>query len=139
VEAGKGVGELLAHHAAMARRFHDVPDLVLAGASSMEIRVEGVRYLGRVSDEDKFSALSGALAVVVPSRYESLSLLALEAFAQGTPNLANGESDVLAGQVRRSGAGRTYDGAEAVGEGVREVGEARARVSGEAGGCARGH
>ncbi|HYV44058.1 MAG TPA: glycosyltransferase family 4 protein, partial [Myxococcaceae bacterium] len=124
VEQGKGVGELLEHHAQLVRRFHDAPDLVLAGAASMRVGGERVHALGRISEQDKHDGLAGALAAVVPSRYESLSLLALEAFAQGTPVLANGASDVLAGQVRRSGAGRTYGGAESFAEGVREIGAA---------------
>jgi glycosyltransferase involved in cell wall biosynthesis len=63
--------------------------------------------------------------VVVPSRYESLSLLTLEAFAQGTPVLVNGRSDVLVGQVERSGAGRTYTDLESFIRGLREVGDER--------------
>jgi len=51
---------------------------------------------------------AGSDCIVVPSRFESLSLLALEALAQGTPVLVNGASDVLVGQVRRSGAGAVY-------------------------------
>ncbi|HVE82844.1 MAG TPA: glycosyltransferase family 4 protein, partial [Myxococcales bacterium] len=139
VEKGKGVGELLEHHAELARRYHDAPDLVLAGAASMRVGGDGVHALGRISEQDKHDGLAGALAAVVPSRYESLSLLALEAFAQGTPVLANGASDVLAGQVRRSGAGRTYGGAESFAQGVREVGEARAAMSRRAVAYARGH
>lgn len=139
VEKGKGVAELLEHHAALVRRFHDAPDLVLAGAASMRAGGERVHALGRIGEQDKHDGLAGALAAVVPSRYESLSLLALEAFAQGTPVLANGASDVLAGQVRRSGAGRTYDGGESFAQGVREIGVARAAMSRKAVAYARGH
>ncbi|HZN94197.1 MAG TPA: glycosyltransferase family 4 protein, partial [Myxococcales bacterium] len=139
VEQGKGVGELLEHHAGLVRRFHDAPELVLAGTASMRVEGERVRALGRIGEQDKHDGLAGALAAVVPSRYESLSLLALEAFAQGTPVLANGRSDVLAGQVRRSEAGRTYDGAESFAEGVREIGQSRAAMSRKAAAYARGH
>jgi glycosyltransferase involved in cell wall biosynthesis len=139
VEQGKGVGELLEHHARLVGRFHDAPDLVLAGAASMRVGGARVHALGRISEQDKHDGLAGALAAVAPSRYESLSLLALEAFAQGTPVLANGESDVLAGHVERSGAGRTYGGAESFAEGVREIGAARAAMSRKAAAYARGH
>jgi hypothetical protein len=44
----------------------------------------------------------------VPSPYESLSLLALEAFAVGTPVLANARSEVLVEHCRRSNAGLYY-------------------------------
>ncbi|MBZ4416749.1 glycosyltransferase family 4 protein [Myxococcus sp. RHSTA-1-4] len=124
-EPGKGVGELLEHHHALKERYADAPDLVLAGDSNMELSGEGVRYLGRIDEQDKHDALAGALAVVVPSRYESLSLLTLEAFAQGTPVLVNGRSDVLVGQVERSGAGRTYTDLDSFIRGLREVGDER--------------
>lgn len=139
VEAGKGVGELLECHAALVRAYHDAPALVLAGAASMRVGGEGVRYLGRISEQDKHDALAGALAVVAPSRYESLSLLTLEAFAQGTPVLANGRSEVLAGQIERSGAGRTYMDAGSFAQGVREIGEQRAALSRKALAFARRH
>jgi len=45
----------------------------------------------------------------VPSPHESLSLLALEAFAVGTPVLANGRSEVLVDHCRRSNAGLYYE------------------------------
>ena len=124
-EPGKGVGELLEHHRALKQRYADAPDLVLAGDTNMDLSGEGVRYLGRIDEQDKHDALAGALAVVVPSRYESLSLLTLEAFAQGTPVLVNGRSDVLVGQVERSGAGRTYTDLESFIRGLREVGDER--------------
>ena len=46
--------------------------------------------------------------MVVPSPFESLSLLALEAFAVGTPILANGRSEVVADHCRISNAGLYY-------------------------------
>jgi len=128
VEAGKGIGELLDFHAALVRAYHDAPDLVLAGAASMEVSGQGVRALGRISDQDKFDGLAGALAAVAPSRYESLSLLTLESFAQGTPVLANGHSEVLAGQLSRSGGGRTYVDRNSFIQGVKEIGETRASL-----------
>jgi len=45
---------------------------------------------------------------VVPSPYESLSILALEAFAVGTPVLVNARSEVLVEHCRRSNAGLYY-------------------------------
>jgi glycosyltransferase involved in cell wall biosynthesis len=129
LEAGKGIPELLDFHRTLRSRFHDAPDLVLAGEAHMELGGEGVRYVGRIDEQDKHDALAGALTVVVPSRYESLSLLTLEAFTAGTPVLVNGHSEVLVGQVQRSGAGRAYTGLDSFIEGLREVGEQRAALS----------
>jgi hypothetical protein len=45
----------------------------------------------------------------MPSYFESLSMVALEAWALGRPVLANGRCDVLRGQCIRSNAGLYYD------------------------------
>jgi glycosyltransferase involved in cell wall biosynthesis len=129
LEPGKGIPELLAHYRRLRGELSDPPDLVLAGTAAMKLAGAGVRALGRISEEDKEGALAGALGVVVPSRYESLSLLTLEAWAQGTPVLVNGESEVLVGQVRRSGAGASYRSAEEFTRGVEALGRERARLS----------
>jgi glycosyltransferase involved in cell wall biosynthesis len=71
-----------------------------------------VKHLGFVSDEDKFDTLAGADLLIMPSRYESLSMVALEAWALGKPVLANGHCDVLRGQAIRSNAGLYYENFE---------------------------
>jgi len=108
VERGKGIPLLLDGYRRLRAAVPDAPTLVLAGEASMDVRMEGVRMLGRVSDEEKWDGLAGAQAVVVPSPKESLSLLALEAFAVGTPVLGNEVSEVLKGHVERSRAGATF-------------------------------
>jgi glycosyltransferase involved in cell wall biosynthesis len=128
-EAGKGIDELITHHQALVADFHDAPQLVLAGAGELEVSGDRVKLLGRIDETDKWDALAGALAVVVPSRYESLSLVALEGFASGTPLIANLGSDVLAGHLERSGAGAGYSDTESFAEAVREVGESRPALS----------
>ncbi len=132
LEAGKGVPELLKHHAALVKQFHDAPALVLAGAGDLQPRGERVRVLGRIDEQDKWDGLAGALAVVVPSRFESLSLLTLEALAVGTPVVGNAESDVVAGQLERSGGGHGYLDRAGFVDAVRRVGEGREVLSARA-------
>ena len=67
-----------------------------------------IRFAGRLSDQERLQALEAATVVVVPSPYESLSLLALESFAVGTPILANARSEVLVDHCRKSNAGLYY-------------------------------
>lgn len=109
LEDGKGVGDLVRLHQRLVKHFHDAPTLVLVGSG--ELRVAGTRVVktGRVDEQTKWDALAGALAVVVPSQYESLSLLTLEALAVGTPVLGNAASLVVAGQLARSRAGATFE------------------------------
>jgi glycosyltransferase involved in cell wall biosynthesis len=129
LEAGKGVRELVRYHQRLLRGTKDAPGLVLAGRADEELRGHHVRSLGPISEEDKADGLAGALCTVVPSRLESLSLLALESLAQGTPVLVNGGSDVLRGQVARSGAGRVYRDADSFRRGVHELTKVRASLA----------
>jgi glycosyltransferase involved in cell wall biosynthesis len=65
--------------------------------------------MGFLPEQDKFDALDGALALVMPSFYESLSMVILEAWAMGKPVLANAHCEVLRGQCLRSNAGLFYE------------------------------
>jgi glycosyltransferase involved in cell wall biosynthesis len=67
-----------------------------------------IRFAGLLSERERMQALEAATVVIVPSPYESLSLLALEAFAVGTPVLANARSEVLVDHCVRSNAGLYY-------------------------------
>ena len=70
--------------------------------------VPWVRYAGLLSESDRLRALEAATIVVVPSPFESLSLLALEGMAVGRPVLCNARADVLVDHCRRSNAGLFY-------------------------------
>lgn len=84
--------------------------LVLIGSTILKIPSHpDVLFLGFLSDEKKFSALDGALILVIPSFYESLSMVTLEAWAAEKPVLANARCDVLKGQCQRSQAGLYYE------------------------------
>ncbi len=54
--------------------------------------------------------MAAAELLIMPSYFESLSMVALEAWALGKPVLANARCDVLKGQCIRSNAGLYYDG-----------------------------
>jgi glycosyltransferase involved in cell wall biosynthesis len=69
-----------------------------------------IRHLGFLDDRQKFDAMAAADVLIMPSYFESLSMVALESWAIGTPVLANGRCDVLKGQTVRSRAGLYYEG-----------------------------
>jgi glycosyltransferase involved in cell wall biosynthesis len=52
--------------------------------------------------------LAGCQALIMPSKYESLSMVLLEAWAVMKPVVVNAECDVLVGQCRRSNGGLWY-------------------------------
>ena len=68
-----------------------------------------IHHLGFLADQDKFDAMAAADLLIMPSYFESLSMVALEAWALGRPVLANGRCDVLKGQCIRSNAGLYYE------------------------------
>ena len=64
--------------------------------------------LGFVSEEDKFSGISGAKALVLPSKFESLSISVLEAMTLSVPVIVNGICEVLKGHCIKSNGGLYY-------------------------------
>ncbi|HZJ53769.1 MAG TPA: glycosyltransferase, partial [Myxococcaceae bacterium] len=129
VERGKGIPGLLQGYRRLRAAAPDAPTLVLAGEASMDAQSEGVRVLGRLSEQEKWDGLAGALAAVVPSPRESLSLLALEAFAVGTPVLGNAASDVVRGHVAASRAGVAFEDPPSFVEGVARLRRERAALA----------
>ena len=108
IDPGKGCEELLEYFQLYVREGGNAT-LVLMGAKLMPIPDDPhVRFAGMLPDEERMHALEAASVVIVPSPYESLSLLALEAFAVGTPVLANARAEVLVEHCRRSQAGLYY-------------------------------
>jgi glycosyltransferase involved in cell wall biosynthesis len=108
IDPGKGCEELLEYFQTYIREGGDTT-LMLMGAKLMPLPDDPhVRFAGMLPDEERLHALEAATVVVVPSPHESLSLLALEAFAVGTPILANARAEVLVDHCRLSNAGLFY-------------------------------
>ena len=108
IDRGKGCEELIEYFGTYADTQGDAT-LALMGVKLMPIPEEPyIRFAGMLPETERLEALEAATVVVVPSPYESLSLLALEAFAVGTPVLVNARSDVLTNHCQRSHAGLYY-------------------------------
>ena len=108
IDPGKGCEELLEYFQTFVKEGGDAT-LMLMGVKLMPLPDDPrVRFAGILPEEERLHALEAATVVVVPSPYESLSLLALEAFAVGTPVLANARADVLVNHCQRSNGGLYY-------------------------------
>jgi glycosyltransferase involved in cell wall biosynthesis len=108
IDPGKGCEELIEYFRAYTRDGGDAT-LALMGAKLMSLPEEPfIRFAGFLSERERVQALEAATVVVCPSPYESLSLLALEALAAGTPILANARSAVLVEHCVRSNGGLYY-------------------------------
>jgi glycosyltransferase involved in cell wall biosynthesis len=83
--------------------------LVFAGRADITLPPHpDIEYPGFVSEDEKQRLLAACSVVVIPSPVESLSIIALEAWAAGRPVLVNGNCDVLREQVLRSNGGLFY-------------------------------
>jgi len=110
IDENKGCKELFDFFLRYAATFPKGLDLVLIGSAIMPIpQHPRIHHLGFQPDEDKFDGIAASDLLIMPSYFESLSMVALEAWALGRPVLANGQCDVLKGQCIRSAAGLYYE------------------------------
>jgi glycosyltransferase involved in cell wall biosynthesis len=130
IDPGKGCEELIEYFSTYVKEGGDAT-LALMGVKLMPLPEDPfIRFAGRLSDQERLLALEAATVVVVPSPYESLSLLALEAFAVGTPVLANARSEVLVDHCIKSNAGLYYADRDEFTEALRLlVADARLRAA----------
>ena len=110
IDENKGCKELFGFFQRYAATFPRGLDLVLIGSAIMPVPAHPrIHHLGFLDDRDKFDAIAASDLLIMPSYFESLSMVALEAWALGKPVLANGRCDVLKGQCIRSAAGLYYE------------------------------
>ena len=111
IDPNKGCATLIRHFLRYAETGRQVP-LVMAGPASMEIPSHPlIRPLGFVDDAVREALLRQARALIVPSPYESLSMVLLEAWNHALPALVNARCKVLRGQVARADGGLYYGNA----------------------------
>jgi glycosyltransferase involved in cell wall biosynthesis len=119
VDTNKGCHKLFEYFRRFKAETGSGIKLVLAGSTVMKIPPHpDILYLGFMEEEDKFNALAGAELLVMPSFFESLSMVILEAWALGKPVLANALCDVLRGQCLRSNGGLFYENYQEFREGL---------------------
>ena len=120
IDENKGCVELFDYWKRYAEITPGGMTLVLIGTPVLPIpQHPRIKHLGFVSDEEKYDALAAAEFLIMPSYFESLSMVALEAWALGKPVLANGRCDVLRGQAVRSNGGLYYENYGEFAEAVR--------------------
>ena len=113
VEAGKGCQELIEFFDFYHKHYNQSIDLVLAGRNHMRTSSHPqIHFTDFVPDEEVKPIIEGSYAVVVPSIYESLSILLLQAMKLGRPVIANGHSSVLKEHCLLSNAGLFYHSLE---------------------------
>lgn len=111
IDKNKGCVTLFAYFQKFLEETGADLDLVLAGSAALPIpRHPQIRHVGFISEAEKVAALRECRLLVMPSPYESLSIVTLEAWKLGVPVVANARCQVLMGQCLRSNGGLFYHG-----------------------------
>jgi glycosyltransferase involved in cell wall biosynthesis len=122
IDENKGCVELFEFFEHYSASLVDGMHLVLVGTPHVPIpKHPRIHHLGFLDDQDKYDAMAAAELLIMPSYLESLSMVALEAWAMGKPVLANAKCDVLQGQCIRSNAGLFYDNFHEFAETLRAI------------------
>lgn len=109
IDEGKNCPQLFQYFREYKKRNRNDLKLVLMGKPVCEIpEDDDIISLGFVSEQEKFDGIAGALSLILPSKFESLSISVLEAMALNVPVIVNGQCDVLRGHCIKSNAGFYY-------------------------------
>ncbi len=109
IDEGKDCPRLFKYFIEYKRRVKSDLKLVLMGKAVCDIpKSPDIISLGFVSEEDKFDGIKGAKALILPSKFESLSISVLEAMTLSVPVIVNGTCDVLKGHCVKSNGGLYY-------------------------------
>lgn len=96
--------------------------LILTGDLQMELPNDpAIVYAGFVTESQKFALMSAADVFIMPSEFESLSVVTLEAMGQGTPILGNIRSAVIQDHIIQSKVGRLYHDRESFARNLAEL------------------
>lgn len=110
IDESKGCKEMFEYFLEYKKTYGSNLKLVLAGKSAMEIpRNKDIVTLGFVSEDEKVNLIRKSKLLILPSKFESLSLSTLEAMYLKVPVLLNGKCEVLKQHAILSNGGLYYE------------------------------
>ena len=113
IDAGKNCDQLFQDFIAYKNKYPGNLKLVLMGKNVISVPEHpDIVALGFVDEQDKFDGISGARFLVLPSKFESLSIVVLEAFSLKIPVLVNSACEVLKSHCIKSQGGLYYENTE---------------------------
>lgn len=113
IEVAKACDELISNFIKFKANTRNNIKLVFVGKAFMPVTEhQSIIYTGFVDEDVKFNLLKNARALVIPSIFESLSLVTLESMAFGIPVIANEKCEVIKDHINKSGAGFLYGNQE---------------------------
>jgi len=109
IEKNKGCGQLISFFKKYKRQYNAPLVLVMVGKAFMKLPDDNsIIYTGFISDDDKNQLLLQSKLLVMPSKYESLSMVVLESFFLNKPVIVNEYCEVLKNHVELSDGGFYY-------------------------------
>jgi len=109
IDESKGCGELFDYFQRYKDETNSDIKLVLLGKPVMKVPAHGdIITLGFVSELDKFDGIKASKLLIVPSKYESLSMVTMEAWLCNRAVLLNGNCEVLKEHAIKSNGGLWY-------------------------------
>ena len=110
IDENKGCAEMFDYFQRYSSQVSAQLKLVLIGNPVMTIpKHTNIKHLGFVTEEEKYDAMAAATVLLMPSYFESLSMVTIEAWAMNLPVIVNGKCDVLRGQTIRANGGLYYE------------------------------
>lgn len=110
IDVEKGCQELFAFFIRFKTQYPSDLKLLLIGKTVMPIPIHSdIIHIGFVDELTKYQYITNATLLIMPSPYESLSMVLLESWYCNRPVLVNGRCEVLKGQCTRSGGGFWYN------------------------------
>lgn len=110
IDEGKNCNQLFDFFLEYKKQNQNDLKLVLMGKPVIPVpKDKDILSLGFVDDQDKYDGMAAAEALVLPSEFESLSMVVLEAMSVYTPVIVNGKCEVLRGHCYKSNGAFYYN------------------------------
>ncbi|WP_010182815.1 glycosyltransferase family 4 protein [Aquimarina agarilytica] len=110
VDLAKGCSDLYDQFVEYKKQYPSDVKLVFVGKNHTDLKGrEDIVFTGFVDEDYKNSLLLNSKALIMPSKYESLSMVTLEAMNNGKIVVVNGACEVLKDHIEKSGSGFCYD------------------------------
>ncbi|MBQ8189518.1 MAG: glycosyltransferase family 4 protein [Lachnospiraceae bacterium] len=110
IDYGKNCDELFEYFIRYKKEHPGELKLVLMGKEMMDVpQHEDIISLGFVDEKEKYEGMIAADFLVLPSKYESLSIVVLDSMKLAVPVLVKDTCQVLRAHCEKSGAGFCYN------------------------------
>lgn len=110
VDEGKNCHILFQYFQEYKKRNKNKLKLVLIGKPVIPVPKDAdIVSLGFVEEQEKYNGIAAAQMLVLPSAYESLSIVVLEAMSLSVPVVVNGACSVLKGHCEKSNGALYYE------------------------------